>query len=112
MSDCGGYGNPNNSACSSKFLEFVNSSYNTPQLYTERVCRSYLLAWKDCIIGPTGSSNVVINASQEQAVTEQMLLDTFQVIGKCLRKFLYAFLIIMSTKHAIVPSLTVYQELQ
>ena len=81
MSDCGGYGIPNSSACSSITWELVNSSYNTPQLYTGSVCRSYLLAWQDCAIGPTDLGNVVINASQDQAVTEQLLSDTFQAIS-------------------------------
>ena len=88
MSDCGGHGIPNSSACSSKIMEFVNSSYTTPQLYTGSLCKSYLLAWQECIIGPTDSSTVVINASEDQAVTEQMLLDTFQALGRCLHRFL------------------------
>ena len=87
MSDCVGYGIPNSSACSSIMWELVNSSYNTPQLYTGSVCRPYLLAWQDCAIGPTDSGNIVINASQDQAVTERLLSDTIQSIGRCLHMF-------------------------
>ena len=81
MSDCVGYGVPNASACSSKFWEFVNSSYNTPELYIGSVCRSFLLAWQDCAIGPIDSANIVINATQDQMITEEDINETVQTIG-------------------------------
>ena len=81
MSDCGGYGVPNPFTCSSKFWEYVNSSYNTPELYIGSVCRSYLLAWQDCAIGPIDSASIVINATQAQTITENDLSETVQAIG-------------------------------
>ena len=81
MSDCGGYGVPNSSVCSSRIWEFVNSSYNAPELYTGSACWSYLLTWQDCAIGPIGSSNIAINATQDQIITEQLLSNVIKEIG-------------------------------
>ena len=81
MSDCGGYGLPNSSACSSIMWELVNDSYNA-EVYTGSVCRSYLLGWQECMIGPTDSGIVAINSSQNQTDTEKLAVESLQVLGK------------------------------
>ena len=79
-SDCGGYGLPNSSACTSMIWKLKNSSYN-PEPYIGSVCRSYLLAWQDCAVGPMDSDIIVINASQDQTENEQLAVETYQVIS-------------------------------
>ena len=61
--------------------QFQNSSYYVPEAYTGSVCRSYLLAWQDCAVGPTDSGNVAINAFQDQTMTEQLLSETIKAVG-------------------------------
>ena len=72
MSDCGG---------GYVIWELQNESYYNPEPYTGSVCRSSLLVWQDCALGPTNSENIVIGVIQDQTVTEQLLSDVIQAIG-------------------------------
>ena len=80
-SDCGGYGLPNTSACSSIMWELVNSSVYAPEPYTGSACSSYLLSWRNCAIGPSDSDIILINATVDQAENEQLAVQTLQLIS-------------------------------
>ena len=80
-SECDVYGMPNASACTSLSWAFKNSSY-TPENYIGSACSTHLLEWQDCAVGPTDSGIVTINASQDQSQTEQLLIETLQMIGQ------------------------------
>ena len=81
MSDCGEYGVPNSSVCSSMIWEFLNSTSFVPEAYVGSACTSYLLSWQNCVVGPTDSSVIVIDATIPQAENEELALDTLDVIG-------------------------------
>ena len=81
MSDCGEYGAPNSSDCSSLIWEFQSNMSVRPEAYTGSACSSYLLNWQNCALGPTDSGIIVINANVDQAENEQLAIDTLDVIG-------------------------------
>ena len=59
---------------------FQNTSY-TPENYIGSVCRTHLLEWQDCAIGPKDSDIVAINASQDQTQAEQLLTEILPLFG-------------------------------
>ena len=81
MSDCGEYGVPNSSVCSSLIWKFQNSTSLAPEAYVGSVCTSYLLSWQNCVVGPTDSGIIVINATVDQAENEQLAIETLEAIG-------------------------------
>ena len=81
MSDCGEYGAPNSSVCSSLIWEFQSNTSLAPEAYIGSVCTSYLLSWQNCAVGPVDSGIIVINATVDQAENEQLAIDTLDVIS-------------------------------
>ena len=53
MSDCGEYGAPNSSVCSSLIWEFQSNTPLALEAYIGSACTSYLLSWQNCAVGPT-----------------------------------------------------------
>ena len=82
MSD--GYSLPNSSDCSATTWLLDDSSCNAPEIYTGSVCRTYLLAWQNCAIGPKQSDALAINATTDQADMEQLVIQIFEALGQCL----------------------------
>ena len=60
--------------------EFDNDSCN-PEPYTGSVCRTHLLKWQNCAVGPTESGIVAISTHINQAENEKLALEAFQLIG-------------------------------
>ena len=58
-----------------------NSTCN-PEPYIGSVCRTHLLKWQDCAIGPSESGIVTINTEIDQNEAEQMTVNFLQVICK------------------------------
>ena len=81
MSNCGEYGVPNSSVCSSMIWEFQNDTFLAPEAYIGSVCSSYLLSWQNCAVGTTDSDVIIINATADQAENEQLAIDIIQALG-------------------------------
>ena len=81
VSDCGEYGVPNASACSSMIWEFQSNTSDVPETYIGSACTSYLLSWQNCAVGPTDSGIILINATIDQAENEQLAIDTINILG-------------------------------
>ena len=84
-SACGKYDVPDSTSCSPMAWVFDNSTCN-PQPYIGSICRTQLLKWQNCAIGPSESGTVAISTEVDQNQAEQIAIEFLQAMSKFFSK--------------------------